>query len=325
MTAKFTKLTSAQFYAIMEYYDAPDQPQPLHWFNYTLTERLERLGYITYQSGGNYLLTDAGKEYLARFKQQVEARHIKGMSVAQREWVVCHRLDPRDENDRKLMLDMVQNDRSSRVIDAIIGSDLFCNALTQDEWNALAHSPNLTLRMAAATRADIEEFADETDTAVVARAERHCESEGRTVPRELLEKWYRNGNDGAISAMNEHDLDVALDDGNTAFIRSFVQSHIDMFTTERILRVHDLAKAATGKDAEELNIAMKDLLWKSDHLPEFLIKEYTDEWHVEWRLEWRLIEYRKAYRKLKKAEKVFADLDCETAREQRRLALEENN
>lgn len=321
MTTKSTKLTSAQFYAIMEYYDAPDQPQPLHWFNYTLTERLERLGYITRQSGGNYLLADASKEYLARFKQQVEARHIKGMSVTQREWVVRHRLEPRDENDRKLMVDMAQNDRSERVVDAIIGSELFRDALTQNEWNRLAHSQNVKLRMAAATHADIEEFADETDIAVVARAEGHCESEGRTVPRELLEKWYRNGNTGAISAMNEHDLDVALDDGNTAFIRSFVQSHMDMFTTERILRVHDLAKAATGKDAEELNNAMKDLLWKSDHLPEFLIKEYADEWHVEW----RLIEYRKAYRKLKKAENVFADLDCEMAREQRRLALEEND
>lgn len=305
-------ISDAKFAALAKYYDDPDGEQQFFWFDSDAIHELLDTGYLIEDSSYSVRLTDKGRRYIQRFRQRVESRNIQKMNSAQQQWLIRNRLNPLDANDRELMMDLLENARTKQTRETVIDNEAFRFTLSHDDWNRLAHNEDPHIRVFAADHADIEEFADETDQPTLLRAVTRYREEGRAIPHELVEGWYRNGNVSAAVAMDGHDLDVALVDGNVPFILQLVRLRKELFDTRRTVRVYEFAK--TADDA--VKSAVNCLLGEVNHLPEPLVRECADEKNMHHRLR----EYRDAYRRLKEMEALFEDPDCVLAREQRRLA-----
>lgn len=308
----------AQFEEIVGYYDQPDTPRNLILASYGTLNGLIEEGYVqavkTDDWRTKYALTGKGRSVLDDYRKRVEDRDLKHMKVWERRHMIDNLLDREDPEDRKLLLHLIDTDRSDairmRALDTLNLKD-DKNALTRDEWNRLATNRSADIRRQAAKHADIELFRDETDWHVVSSIIARRAGEG--IPRDIIFGWYRRGITYSIDAMTENDIDMVLDDANPEAVGRLTHCMGRKFTPEQVRRVEQLRET----DERAYGVAFNSLLRRGENLDDDFLNAHKDDMWI------RLKEYRDTYRKLKDMERMFADKNGSFIREQQRLALQE--
>lgn len=313
------ELTPAQFNGLINFYTDPNGINGYYFTTYQTSDNLEKNGWI--ESAGiherGYKLTDKGHAYIDDFKTRVENRDLTGMDANQRAWVIARILDPHDPADKNMLNDLAETDRSEKNRTDALQRLIDADALTQDEWNRMAHSDDKNHRIEAINHVDINEYRDETNPDVTRKI---INKSKENLPHDIIMAWYRNGNIAAVKAMDEKDIDMVLEDGNPMFVEEVVYAKAGKLTAGQVRRIIELVESEDENGFTNPEHIVRDLLDRAPYLPETFIAKHADDWLIVYRLR----EYREAYRLLKQRETMFADPDGEFVREQQRLALTED-
>lgn len=318
------KLTDAQFDEIIAYREHPDEARHLWSNSDTLRENLVNGGYITearddgeWRHWNHYKLTDKGRATLDEYVTAAKAGDFDGMSIRQRDCAATDILDPANPDDLNTLYRLADHDRSGRVRRAAL--DAISRTLDDDGWRRFAHDLNSERRMLAVGHVGIGEYADEPSNDVLAKAVDNALREGESIPHDLVVGWYRRGLVSSVKAMTADDIDMVLDDGRPEFVAQVAARFACSFTTGQVEKFARLRREHPKE--ERFAEAMRQVLANAKGLPESIVKEGMEA--DDWIMRGRLFRFREAYREYVRAAAVFADLGCELAREQMRLALED--
>lgn len=312
-----TTITAPQIETIARWYNTPDQPEKIPFYDIRTAEKLKENGYIEdTPNWKEYKLTSKGREYIANLRNHIDHEQWSGLKSDERNTIVRQLLDTKNPTHIHMLFNLMKSDRSDKVRESAAARLCAARQLKQADWNDMAHNSSETIRIIAVGRADIEEYRQERSANVVKRLV-HDQSKPGGIPGDIVRGWFKNGISDSIEAMTAKDIDLVLETGTSQDIDKIVTHLGQQFTPQQIRRVATLLDERPGN--KNLERALWELCNKAEHVPDDV---YRKQQATKFCRVLRLDDYRDAYRKFKKLERMFEE-NSEFKREQERIAMEE--